>query len=414
LKQIIQFAGVIFLFALMLTNAVAGTLPPSGQISAGDLVHAALDAMGGEAKVRALKTVQFKAIGHRHELEQSERPEGPYFVECNQVSESKDLQHNRWKQTTEMTLPMQPKLEVSVTFADGAASRKFGGEEAPASGQALQDAEEALELGPERVLLTALARRDLQRLPNSILQDVPHNGVSFTWRSVPVRIFLNADTNLPTAVEWTRAYPHDTYWSIWGDVTTRVYYSFWWLAKGGIHYPLQTDVFRNGLPDRTLTISELNLNAPLTEELFAISASARSSFQARAKRTTEDRPLGLPGKAAREITRGVVFIPGAWNTTLVQQADGIVVIEAPISSGYSARVIEEAAKRFPGAPIKAVISTSDSWPHIGGVREYVARGIPVYVLDRTRPLLERLVAAPRSFFPDPLATNPREPEFRTV
>ena len=33
----------------------------------------------------------------------------------------------------------------------------------------------------------------------------------------------------------------------------------------------------------------------------------------------------------------IVHIPGAWNVTLVRQTDGIVVVEAPISSGYSVR-----------------------------------------------------------------------------
>ena len=99
---------------------------------------------------------------------------------------------------------------------------------------------------------------------------------------------------------------------------------------------------------------------------------------------------------------------------MLKQHDGIVVLEAPISSGYSARVLAEAQRRFPGARIKAVISTSDSWPHIGGIREYVAHGVPVYVLDRTLPLLRRLVAAPRTQLPDALARSPRTPRFVPV
>ena len=64
--------------------------------------------------------------------------------------------------------------------------------------------------------------------------------------------------------------------------------------------------------------------------------------------------------------------------------------------------------------IKAVITTSDSWPHIGGVREYVAEGVPVYVLDRTVPLVERLIHAPRTQFPDHLAQKPTSPVLQPV
>jgi hypothetical protein len=100
--------------------------------------------------------------------------------------------------------------------------------------------------------------------------------------------------------------------------------------------------------------------------------------------------------------------------TLVRQSDGVVIIEAPISSGYSAKVLAEVERRFPGVPVKAVVTTSDAWPHLGGVREYAARGIPVYALDVNRPILERLLAAPRRFHPDALERAPRKATFRIV
>jgi hypothetical protein len=78
------------------------------------------------------------------------------------------------------------------------------------------------------------------------------------------------------------------------------------------------------------------------------------------------------------------------------------------------QVIEAAAKKFPGVPIKAVVTTSDAWPHLGGVREYVARGIPVYALDLNLPILQRLIAAKQSAAPDALQRAPRKPVWRTV
>src|SRR5215813_3354534 len=54
------------------------------------------------------------------------------------------------------------------------------------------------------------------------MQSVPQHVLSFTWRGSPVHIFLNAYTFLPSAVEWTRAQPYGGFWSVWGDVTTRV------------------------------------------------------------------------------------------------------------------------------------------------------------------------------------------------
>ncbi len=399
---------------LSICAAVLFVLIPCAQAqigqSAADLMHAGLTAMGGEEKIRGLETLHFEASIIRNELEQSERPEGPYFIENDQEEEWRDLVHKSWKNTNKLHGPMQPEFVMTSVVSNGAASLSYNGQTGPASGEQLQLADEALTLGPERVLLTALDSPDLRRLPDLALQGVPHHVVQFTWHSSPVRIYLNSDTHLPTAVEWESAYPFGVFWSIWGDVTTRAYYSFWWL-QNGFHYPLQVDVYRNGMPAQTVTITKIEFNPLFPAETFAIPNDARQSFLARSTKTIDDRG---PGKAATDLAAGIIFVPGAWNTTLIRQDDGVVILEAPISSGYSAKVLELAQGKFPGLPVKAVITTSDSWPHIGGLREYVARGIPVYVLDRTIPLLDRFLGARRTRYPDSLEKASRKPDLRPV
>jgi len=196
-------------------------------------------------------------------------------------------------------------------------------------------------------------------------------------------------------------------------VTTRVYYSFWWL-QGGIHYPLQLDLFRNDLPERSTTITKIEFNPSLPQDTFTISAAGREAFAAVARLTIDDRPLGMTSRPAQEPAPGIVIVPGAWNTAIVRQPDGIVILEAPMSSGYSVKLLAEADRRFPGAPVKAVITTSDAWPHIGGLREYVARGIPIYIPDRNVPLVQRFINAPRTQYPDALAKSPRQPVYHEV
>ena len=107
-------------------------------------------------------------------------------------------------------------------------------------------------------------------------------------------------------------------------------------------------------------------------------------------------------------------MPGRFGIVAVKQDDGVVIIEAPLSSEYSGQAIADAQKRFGGAPVKAVITTSDAWPHIGGIREYVARGIPIYALDLNVPILTRLIAAKYESSPDSLAATPRPATLRAV
>jgi hypothetical protein len=61
-----------------------------------------------------------------------------------------------------------------------------------------------------------------------------------------------------------------------------------------------------------------------------------------------------------------------------------------------------------------VITTSDSWPHLAGIRQYVAEGIPIYALDLNRPILERVIDDSRKSKPDALARAPRKPQFHLV
>lgn len=380
--------------------------------SASDLLHSALAAMGGEQQIRDLKTLHLTMMGHRNFLEQSERPEGPYIVEYEEIDEWRDLEHDRWQQEVHNRDVLE-ESSAKMIVADGAAAQKVGDKEFTGSDELLQTASDALAFGPERVLLNGITATDLKQLPDLKLQDVPHQVVQFTSAGIPVRVFLNGETHLPTAVEWVSAYPYGIFWSIWGDVTTRVYYSLWWL-QNGIHYPLQLDVFRNNLPDRSATVRKIEFNAQVPPETFAITPAVRSAFAAHSRITADERPLQIASRPVQEPAPGIVIIPGAWNATIVRQQDGLVVLEAPISSGYSAKIIAEAERRFPGVPIRAVITTSDAWPHIGGVREYVARKIPVYVIARTVPLLQRFLEAPRTILPDTLAKSPRKPLLHTV
>ena len=399
-------------------RAATGEKPQSDKTTkAIELVRAAIKAMGGEENLRAIKSVKIEAVGQLNWLEQSERPEGPYLVSYEQTRSFLNLDEKKSSQTIESkNLQTLDWSERAITYiaGNGIAAVKANGRTFPASIAQIKETEMRVALGPERVLLTALDSKDLRFDSDTIMQSVPHHVVKFTWQSVPVTIFLNANTNLPTAVETVSAFPYDHFWTIWGDVPTRTYYSVWTLEAGGARYPYQWDVQRISLPLRNVTILKLAFNPEIPADTFSIPEAVAASFKQRPQPTIDELPLGLAGQPAEEIAAGVVQIRGRWNVTFIKQNDGVVIIEAPISSGYSVKVLDEAKRRFPNLPVKAVISCSDSYPHIGGIREYAARGISIYALDINRPLLERLLAAPHGFYPDALQNKPRKANFKII
>lgn len=379
------------------------------------LVRAALEAMGGEAKIRNLSSVKIEGIGHQFAVEQSERPEGPFIVTYKQIKEIRDLNNHRLRQSSEVKQAPSPEWTISnLIVADGTSAIERGDKSFPSNIVAVQTAERQFALAPERVLLTALDAKDLRLEKDVMMQSVNQHVVKFAWQNFPVTIFLNANTNLPTAVETLSASPYEHFWSVWGDFTTRIFYTFWTLEPGGIRYPHQWDVERNSYPYESFTVSNLKLNEPVTDDSFKISDETRKAFAANPPIKIDDLPLGRTDRPAAEIAPGIIKIPGRWDIAYVRQTDGIVIIEAPISSGYSVKVLDEAKRRFPNEKIKAIITTSDAFPHFGGVREYAAQGIPIYALDVNRPILERVLAAPHKFQPDNLERKFNKAKFTFV
>jgi hypothetical protein len=120
------------------------------------------------------------------------------------------------------------------------------------------------------------------------------------------------------------------------------------------------------------------------------------------------------GGKSTELAPGISLYESSWNATIIKQQDGIIILEAPLSGTYAKGLIQEAERRYPVLPIKAVLSTSDSWPHVGGVRQAVALGLPVYILDLNQPLLDRMVHAPHNLHPDSLAQSLKAPKWQLV
>jgi hypothetical protein len=378
------------------------------------LLRQGLAAQGGEAALRAITSVRWEATGYRNMVEESERPEGPYITEFDKITELHDLARGRHLDRLDAEVALYGGFTRATVVDGDVAMRRTAKSASAGSPEDVRVMRENEALSPERLLLTALAAADLHQEPDEVLQSLPQKVVAFSFDEAPVRIYLNPYTHLPTAVDYSGPAARTGFWSYLGDVKQRTLYSFWQLAPGGVRYPLQWNLERNGLPDRLIHIHQLTPNGSAAAPELDIPDSVRQAFDPAASSDRDAWPLGLKDQPAHELAPGVVLIPGLWNTTLVRQDDGVVVIEAPISSGYSAKVIAEAHRRFPGLPIKAVVTTSDAWPHLAGIREYAARGVPVFALDLNAPILRRVAEAPYTSRPDAQQRAPKPLDLHLV
>jgi hypothetical protein len=406
-------AFVLAVFTIVAAAAVRGQGNPSTAGSAREIVERAIAAMGGEARLTSIKSLTLDTIGHAWALEQSERPEGPWLAIYRQRIDVRDYERNRRSLKVQQRFWSSAQWNAAaapVVVTDGVAATTNGPQWRPAPPAAVRDWDDVAALSPERILLTARQAADLRAVPAETQHRVRQDVVRFTSKGQAVKLWLNAWTHLPTGVELIRNDPS----GIWGDVTERRWYSYWTLEAGGLMYPRQTTVEWNGLPYTDDTVMSLALDAPVDEAAFAVPAETRAAYEKLAGQGVGLATLRFDETRAVPLTDRVLQLQGGFNVGVVRQPDGLVILEGTTSTAYSDQVIEFLARRFSNVPVKAMVTTSDAWPHIGGVRSYVARGVPIYPLDLNVSILTRLIEAPRTIVLDPPSMKRRAPIFRPV
>lgn len=393
-------------FPACASNLAAATQPAHPgceDTTARQCVALAINAMGGKAKLSGIHSEQLDIVEHRSIAEQSYR-QAPFLTAYSHIHRSVDFEHGRMATETHQIWPesdvgpKQADFETTLVATPDAAIVRTSTGDRPGSRAAIDQAREILALGPERLLLTAAAATDLHFVPDEIIRATPHTVVAFDWHGVPVKVLLNRFNHLPDAMESTRTF--DDFWYAWGDVTQRVYFSNWKIVQGVV-YPSTWIEERNGLPWESTQVLDATFNAKLDDKLFAMDPQA-------AAQSTHHAFRYIPFSITKHITLapGIDLYQGPWSVTIIRQDDGVLVLEAPIGPDFLKGALDKAHESYPSLPIKAVLTTSDSWPHIAGVRQAVAEKLPVYALDLNLPILKRMVAAPHTLRPDDLQTQP--------
>ena len=371
--------------------------PGCEHLSPKQCLDLAVEAMGGRDRLQSLKSLRLQTIGHTVLMEQSYRQD-PFIVSYETAQTTLDLANGRVFSKVKLTWPEsdpgQSEIETTLVVGPEGGVRRDKDGDLPCRPADLATARYALALGPSHVLLAADSAADLHFEKPEVLRTTLHATLGFTWQKVPVRILLNSFNHLPDSVETTQQF--SDFWFFWGDVKQRVYFDNWNLVHG-IEYPTNLVEERNGGIWRSTQALKVEPNVPVDDTQFRMDAATAKKSLGPAG---WERPFHADQVTA--LAPGIDFLSGAWNSTIVKQTDGVAILEVPIGEQYAQGILEEARTRYPGAPVKAALSTSDSWPHTGGVRLAVSRRLPVYILDLNRPLLDRLIRAPHSLHPDEL------------
>jgi glyoxylase-like metal-dependent hydrolase (beta-lactamase superfamily II) len=110
-----------------------------------------------------------------------------------------------------------------------------------------------------------------------------------------------------------------------------------------------------------------------------------------------------------KIADGVwALTPRAEGSILVEFNNYVVMVEGPGSEAYTMAALADVKKLTPNKPIKYVINTHHHSDHAGGLRAYVAEGIPIITHEAHKKYYEEVILKNRhTINPDRLARAPR-------
>lgn len=403
----------------------------SGSNDAGDptVAERAAESMGGLDALQAVQTQMIVSSGQRFEAEQTVSPGGPSRNVSNfNVTLARDLNSGRfrfdWGWDISYPFVVQRQYADVVNgdqgFVDGQDS-PASPLQAPMPSARVATISKLHKLSDPLLLIRSAVENpaDVESRPDEIFQGRVHNVMALPDGFSPIRIFVDSETSLPSKAD---TFEDDPYY---GDTLYEVIYDDW-RQVGSVVLPFQLTHRLDGRTVHTEVRSSIQNNAALAANIFDIPPAMQVPFDAndalRGKRMSQWflRRQVMGGPDYRDLSLNVVFTdigqaaPGVFfvagvshNTLVVEMADHLIAVEAPLYEERSQAVIREAKARFPNKPFRFVVNTHFHIDHGGGIRAYASEGATVVVGEASRARFQEVFLEPHALRPDSLELNPR-------
>jgi glyoxylase-like metal-dependent hydrolase (beta-lactamase superfamily II) len=112
----------------------------------------------------------------------------------------------------------------------------------------------------------------------------------------------------------------------------------------------------------------------------------------------------------------VYFLTGAtpgWNSVLLEYADHLTLIEAPLSEARAEALFAAARSLVPRKPLTELVISHFHVDHASGFRAAVAEGLTVITQEGNAAFLREVARRPFTLKPDALAREPKPLRLRT-
>lgn len=243
----------------------------------------------------------------------------------------------------------------------------------------------------------------------------PHELLELAGGVRPITLWVDSETDLisrltTTENDWLRR-----------DTMVEVVFDDWQPSDGGVLFPNQVTSLVDGFVIGEETRADVTTTLELPAEMFEIPADAGATYVeadgARGERNhailQQFAAAGLPffGLATfvspAELAEGVWYLTGVnYNSLVVEQAGGVVLVETPIYEARCLAVLEWIDANLPGQLVTHAVVTHHHVDHAACARTLVARGATLVVGEGSDVLWTDILTAPSTVEPDELEMNP--------
>ncbi|HWB75644.1 MAG TPA: MBL fold metallo-hydrolase [Nannocystaceae bacterium] len=279
-------------------------------------------------------------------------------------------------------------------------------------------------LHPQLLVIAALADPGIATdLGPADLDGVAHDRLAITSEVAELVLWIDPATDLPvrlTTLEnnWLRR-----------DVELQLDYDGWAASDGGVLFAAGATLAIDGEVLHEETRSAISTTAELAPALFEIPPEATSTLdEAAAARgrmnhslLLEFQGVGIPAWGFQVQVAPVVLAPAATHLTggthhsvIVEQANGLVLLETPLYEARCQALLDWAATEYPGKSVTHAVVSHYHVDHSGCARTLVARGATLVVGEGSDVVWTEVLAAPSTIDPDELSANPVAPTIEYV
>lgn len=391
-------------FCLLVSIAFFAAAGP-GLTAERGLVEKVIDALGGEDRLRAVKSVKITSSSINFGSMTS------YAVDAPPIHLSDGEDEILWEPRSQR-FRLHSKLKAIVPFpSDFDFEEAFDGTYATRRGP--KDYRRSDDPALPGAYLGARHKRLQLDNPHWQLRRMSSVGRRSTYGKKMYVLELGQDNSWEMLVDPDSMLPHsmkvEEIDGLHGTVALEIRYSDW-REVDGIMMPYRIEEITGGVLSRREVRTEILVNVEVSDEIFRLADVAQLEEYKNSERLwgwkmshwflgryamgrgSETRQF-VPVEF-REIGEGIFHITGTTHHNLVVVGpDSLAVFEAPFYGARSKEVLAALRRRWPGKPVQYLILTHHHTDHIGGMIEYVKAGAQLVVAAANENFFREILAA---------------------